>query len=366
MDPDYDSIAGWTYVHYLAMHPKGTSYYMSSEDFKKIVGEAYSQPHRYFHTMEHINDIFRQIDADPHMLPDTKKLLYVATVFHDIVYDPRSKTNEEDSVAVFERCFSYCVKPGDTDYLHIRDMILKTKNHYQPGMTHAETVFCEFDMASLYTPVNFMQTELDIFKEFQHVSVDEFRKGRIAFLRDCQKKIVSVQDAAVLNMRIEFWMSFRPRVGVMIGSFNKFHNGHMNVLWKAAKLFDKVVIVCGRNPTKPHDPDIAKNVKNMLPFHEVVDWSGTAIDIMKEIVRHGCIVSLVKGFRSDQDIPYEMNLHKFMQDQTRDFNVVYLPCDREFEHLSSSWLRDLASFNMDTNKYYPTHYDYARSWKPKQ
>ena len=58
--------------------------------------DNYLQPHRFYHTIAHLDDIFSQLDAQGHSGNDA---LILATVFHDIIYDPKSATNEEDSAA---------------------------------------------------------------------------------------------------------------------------------------------------------------------------------------------------------------------------------------------------------------------------
>jgi pantetheine-phosphate adenylyltransferase len=60
--------------------------------------DHYREPHRFYHTLHHLDDLTQQLEAKGFGDND---ILFLATIFHDIIYDPRSATNEEDSAAVF-------------------------------------------------------------------------------------------------------------------------------------------------------------------------------------------------------------------------------------------------------------------------
>ena len=66
--------------------------------FNSDVINAYDEPHRFYHTLEHIEDVLKQLlNAD--LLKHDE--LFLAAVFHDIIYNPQSNTNEEDSAEFF-------------------------------------------------------------------------------------------------------------------------------------------------------------------------------------------------------------------------------------------------------------------------
>jgi len=70
---------------------------------RKDILNHYLEPHRFYHTLEHLDDICDQLEKKG--LGENDALL-LATVFHDIIYDPRSPNNEEDSASYFNKVFS--------------------------------------------------------------------------------------------------------------------------------------------------------------------------------------------------------------------------------------------------------------------
>lgn len=352
------------YTRYESKHEYSISpFWMEYETFEKIFN-CYSQPHRFFHTINHITYLWDKIDGMNDVNECWKPILYVMALLHDVVYDPTKNDNEEQSVNYYKSVFSKRkFKDDKQNYDMVIDAIRATKDHLKSNNSIIQR-FLDADMSSLYINKNLIETEMQIFKEFQYVTFRKFKDGRINFLKTAYKKPMEDSEKFAIDMRIQFWNEYKPRIGIMLGSFNRFHNGHLNILEKAEKMFDKVIVVCGSNPEKEPNPNILADVKSALPFHEVISWDKTAIELLNQY-RHqfGITPTLIKGFRTDQDIPYEMNLYKYMQDQDKDFSVIYIPCDREFEHLSSSSLKAVAAFKVDTEKYYPTKYQYKQGLK---
>ncbi|MBK6983401.1 MAG: hypothetical protein IPH32_00975 [Bacteroidetes bacterium] len=66
--------------------------------FNSEVMNAYDEPHRFYHTLEHIEDVLKQLHNADLLKHDE---LFLAAIFHDIIYNPQSNTNEEDSVEFF-------------------------------------------------------------------------------------------------------------------------------------------------------------------------------------------------------------------------------------------------------------------------
>ena len=60
----------------------------------------------------------------------------------------------------------------------------------------------------------------------------------------------------------------------------------------------------------------------------------------------------MRGLRNGDDLDYEDNQLKFIQDFKSDINVVFIRCDAQFEHISSSSIRQLESFRPSSGKKY--------------
>lgn len=179
--------------------------------------------------------------------------------------------------------------------------------------------------------------EYSIFRQFQRLEYTMYKQYRLAYL----EHILQQQDdisAANLQILIGYLQQFRPRIAVYAGSFNPFHLGHLNIVQKAEKIFDKVIIARGQNPEKPASVQ-GWNIPALAGYQTSL-FSGLLTEYLKEQSTYADI-TLVKGLRNGDDLDYEVNQLRFMEGMYPDLKVVFLQCDKEFEHISSTALRNL-------------------------
>lgn len=134
------------------------------------------------------------------------------------------------------------------------------------------------------------------------------------------------------------------RVGIYAGSFNPFHVGHLNIARKAKYLFDKVVIVQARSGNKPK-PDKGLGEYRSLGDFELREWDGLLTDFIETYQKPNTKISLVRGLRNIVDLNSEIALTRFYEDLLPGLSIVHIICDRDFEHISSSAIRDLQKYN---------------------
>jgi pantetheine-phosphate adenylyltransferase len=158
-------------------------------------------------------------------------------------------------------------------------------------------------------------------------------------------------------------------IGIYAGSFDPFHAGHNNVLAKAKYIFDEVIVAIGINPTKllkdNADLDIEEEVyrrlfqvKTMIPG-ELVDYYTTfLVDYVRQRINKDTRVTVIRGLRDEYDLSYETKQIRYMQDMMPEISVIEILCDKEFSHISSSGIRDIAKFekNLDIKVDYASKY----------
>lgn len=291
------------------------------------VFDRYNEPHRFYHTSTHIEDIYRQLTE--RQLADNQALL-LASIYHDVVYDPQSATNEDDSAQYFNETFT-----GDAALKQeVSTIILDTKKH--TASTELSVIFCELDLNILHQPfAKLMEYEQQIFKEFQFVDFSIYKAKRIEVLQSLAKQV----DNPHLATLIDYVEQRQSNIAVYPGSFNPFHKGHLNILEKAERIFDKVIIARGINAEKAAS---TYELPAVLRFRQTTQYNGLLTDYVSSL---GYPVTVIRGLRNSTDLQYELNQYRYLQDlSSNPLKIISIFCDREFEHISSTGIRQLQNY----------------------
>ena len=143
---------------------------------------------------------------------------------------------------------------------------------------------------------------------------------------------------------------------ILPGTFDPPTNGHMNVIYRAAKIFEKIEIVIAVNQQKQciFSPDerykmmstLAKDYKNV----NVHLWEGLIVDFAKKI---GARI-ILRGVRALSDFSHEFELSLMNKALNSDIETLLLPTDRKYFVLRSSAIKEVAMFNGDISSMVPS------------
>ena len=150
----------------------------------KIISSKYSEPHRHYHTLEHIEHLLNLSEQYQFCCQDMIAI-DLAIIFHDIIYDPRSPMNEEESAQLFSKMFNE--KIPLTAIKKVCGYILATKSHKVPhGNTDMDLcLFLDYDMEILASShENYLEYSLKVRNEYIHVEKSEYCRRRSVFLRN--------------------------------------------------------------------------------------------------------------------------------------------------------------------------------------
>lgn len=178
-----------------------------------------------------------------------------------------------------------------------------------------------------------IQHEMEQFQLHQSLNFKEYKKTRLKFL--------ATQSNSDMNK--SYLEAFLPKIAVFPGSFNPFHKGHYNVLQKAEKIFDKVIIAFGNNPDKTiRNWGVPKSIRN----RQIEEYGGLLTDFVSSL---GEDVVVIRGLRNSTDFQYEQNQYRYIQELMPGIKIINIFCDKEFEHISSSGIRTLEKYNKHQN-----------------
>lgn len=147
----------------------------------------------------------------------------------------------------------------------------------------------------------------------------------------------------------------RKLIAVYAGSFDPPTFGHVDLIKRAAQLFDQVVIAIGRHPTKTalftfqERMDLLRDVTLEIPSVQVESFEGLLIHYCERI---GARV-IVRGLRAVTDFEYELQIAHANADMVPGVDTVFLPTRTHYGFLSASLVREIASHGGDVSHYVP-------------
>ena len=144
-------------------------------------------------------------------------------------------------------------------------------------------------------------------------------------------------------------------IAIYPGSFDPFTNGHLDMVIKGAKLFDKVDILIGVNANKKRSYDSEKMkkaiektlVEKNLTNCEVLVYEG----LVAEYTRVNNIGYMIRGLRNNLDYNYEENIAEINKLINHKLEYVYFRAENVA--VSSSMVKELNSFGKDVSKFVP-------------
>lgn len=146
-----------------------------------------------------------------------------------------------------------------------------------------------------------------------------------------------------------------PRSAVYTGTFDPVHRGHLDVIRRGSRLYDRLIVGVGINPDKTTFFDIDERVELLravaaeFPNVEVTKFEGLAV----RFVRGANARVMVRGLRTLSDMEYEFTMSLMNAALDAEIETVFLMAKEEFSHVSSSLLRQIAVLGGELGKFLP-------------
>lgn len=149
------------------------------------------------------------------------------------------------------------------------------------------------------------------------------------------------------------------RIAVFPGSFDPITIGHVSLIKRAAKIFDKVIIAIGVNTSKnklfPIEiriswiEEVFKNNKKV----EVMEFDGLTVDFCKNVGAE----FIIRGLRNASDFDYEKTIAQLNSELNKDIETVLLISKPKHSHISSTIVREIIRVKGDASMLVPKQVD---------
>lgn len=135
------------------------------------------------------------------------------------------------------------------------------------------------------------------------------------------------------------------------GSFDPATKGHLNLIYRAAKLFDEVIVAVLINQEKPPlftPEERIEMIRELMYDYDNVSvklFSGLLVDFVREEKAD----AVIRGLRTSQDFLYERQLSLLNHSLYSDMEEIFLFTDGKYSYVSSSFAREVASYGGDVS-----------------
>ncbi len=145
------------------------------------------------------------------------------------------------------------------------------------------------------------------------------------------------------------------KIAICPGSFDPITLGHLDIIRRAALLFDRLIVAVlvnpGKNPsfTAEERLDMIRRVVRDIPNVEAECFDGLLADYARLKGAH----TIVKGLRAVTDFEYEFQMALINRKLNPDTDTVFLTTSSQYMYLSSSMVKSIACFGGDIADYVP-------------
>ena len=145
------------------------------------------------------------------------------------------------------------------------------------------------------------------------------------------------------------------KIAIYPGSFDPITSGHLNIIRRAANIFDKLIVCVMVNSTKAplftqeERVSMIRDVVSDLPNVEVDSSS----ELLAEYARKKGSCVIVKGLRAGSDFENEFQMALINHKINPDLDTMFLTAEHQYMYLSSSTVKELARYEVDLSEFLP-------------
>ena len=145
------------------------------------------------------------------------------------------------------------------------------------------------------------------------------------------------------------------KIAIYPGSFDPITSGHLNIIQRAARIFDKVIVCVmvnsGKSPmfTREERVDLIRRVTAEIPNVEV----DSSTELLADYARRKGSCVIVKGLRASSDFENEFQMAMINHKINAELDTMFLTAESQYMYLSSSTVKELGRYKVDLSDFLP-------------
>jgi pantetheine-phosphate adenylyltransferase len=148
-----------------------------------------------------------------------------------------------------------------------------------------------------------------------------------------------------------------PRVAVCPGSYDPVTNGHLDVIGRASRVFDKVVVGVVNQPVRKAKTLFSAEERKQFLVDATADMANVEIEVFSnllvEFAKEQNASAVVKGLRAISDFEYEFEMNQLNRKLAPDMESMYIFASANYSFLSSTGVKEMATFGGDVSDLVP-------------
>ena len=145
------------------------------------------------------------------------------------------------------------------------------------------------------------------------------------------------------------------RVAVYTGTFDPVHRGHLDIIERGRMIFDRLIVGVGNNPSK--EPFFTLSERVELIREAIRSWDNVDVrgfeGLAVAFVRQTGAGTMLRGLRTTSDMENEFTMSLMNHNLDPEIQTVFLMAQDPYSHLSSTLLREIATFGGNLEKVLP-------------
>jgi pantetheine-phosphate adenylyltransferase len=146
------------------------------------------------------------------------------------------------------------------------------------------------------------------------------------------------------------------KIAIYPGSFDPITNGHLDIIERVSKIFDKVIVTIAHNSEKSNALFTEVDRKKLI-LDSVANLTNVEVDSFEGLLMNYAVennaIAVIRGLRALSDFEFEFKMALMNRSLNNDVSTLFMMPHAKYTHISSSLIREVASLKGDVSQYVP-------------